>query len=70
MPAWDTGPQASPQKKRDTPKDIPDQSGESRGENLSPLVFFPPFLTGEMEAAGRHPPGALRPEVGKSPHYP
>ena len=32
-------------KKRDTPKDIPNQSGESRGEKLSPLVFFPPFLT-------------------------
>ena len=23
-----------------------------------------------MEAAGRHPPGALRPEVGKSPCHP
>ena len=32
-------------KKRDTPKDIPNQSGGvQRGETL-PLVFFPPFLT-------------------------
>ena len=40
---------------------------ENRGPGAKPLVFFPPFLTGEMEAAGRHPPpGALRPEAGKS----
>ena len=63
LPASDAGPQARIQKERDTPKDIPNQSGASRGEKLSPLVFFPPFLTGEMEAAGRHPPGALRPEA-------
>ena len=43
---------------------------ETRGPGVKPLVFFPPFLTGEMEAAGRHPPGALRPEVGKSPDHP
>ncbi len=40
------------------------------GGNSSSLVFFPPFLTGEMEAAGRHPPGALRPEAGKSLDHP
>ena len=43
-----------------------DCSIQSRRSHLScqkPLVFFPPFLTGEMEAAGRHPPGALRPEA-------
>ena len=39
------------------------------GPGAEPLVFFPPFLTGEMEAAGRHPPGALRPEGGNSPDY-
>lgn len=39
---------------------------ENRGPGAQPLVFFPPFLTGEMEAAGRHPPGALRPEASKS----
>ena len=61
LPASDAGPQARIQKERDTPKDIPNQSGESRGEKLSPLVFFPPFLTGEMEAAGRHPPGRCAP---------
>ena len=61
LPASDAGPQARIQKKRDTLKDIPNQSGESRGEKLSPLVFFPPFLTGEMEAAGRHPPGRCAP---------
>ena len=63
LPASDAGPQARIQKERDTPKDIPNQSGASRGEKLSPLALFPPFLTGEMEAAGRHPPGALRPEA-------
>ena len=45
LPTLDAGPQARKQKKGDTPKDIPNQSGESRGEKLSPLVFFPPFLT-------------------------
>ena len=66
----DAGPQARIQKKRDTPKDIPNQRRWVQGGgNSSSLVFFPPFLTGEMEAAGRHPPGALRPEGGNSPDY-
>ena len=43
---------------------------KNRGPGAKPLVFFPPFLTGEMEAAGRHPPGALRPEAGNSPDHP
>ena len=33
------------------------------GGNSSSLVFFPPFLTGEMEAAGRHPPGRCAPRL-------
>ena len=56
--------------KNHNPQGLSHQSGESRGEKLSLLVFFPPFLTGEMEAAGRHSPGALRPEVGKSLDHP
>ena len=36
------------------------------GGNSSSLVFFPPFLTGEMEAAGRHPPGRCAPRPVKA----
>ena len=32
------------EKKRGSPQGPPDQSRESRGENLSPLALFPPFL--------------------------
>ena len=37
---------------------------ETRGPGVKPLVFFPPFLTGEMEAAGRHPPRGAAPRGG------
>ena len=48
-----------------SPGDCSIQSRRSYLSCQKPLVFFPPFLTGEMEAAGR-PPGALRPKAGKS----
>ena len=71
-PSWGAGPfprgmqgRRPGNKKRGIPRRIvPNQSGESRGEKLSPLVFFPPFLTGEMEAAGRHPPRGAAPRGG------
>ena len=50
------GPQAR-QKKRGPPQGPPNQSRESRGENLSPLALFPPV---SREKRGPRRVGALR----------
>ena len=64
------GPQAR-QKKRGPPQGPPNQSRESRGENLSPLALFPPVSREKRgPPPGRRPTGRCAPRLRKSPDHP
>ena len=64
------GPQAR-QKKRGPPQGPPNQSRESRGENLSPLALFPPVSREKRgPPPGRRPTGRCAPRHRKSPDHP
>ena len=56
------------EKKREPPQGPPDQSRESRGENLSPLALFPPVSREKRgPPPGRRPTGRCAPRPVKAP---
>ena len=58
-------------KKEDPLQDPPNQSRESRGENLSPLALFPPVSREKRgPPPGRRPTGRCAPRPRKSPAHP
>ena len=58
-------------KKEDPLQDPPNQSRESRGENLSPLALFPPVSREKRgPPPGRRPTGRCAPRLRKSPAHP
>ena len=59
------------EKKREPPQGPPNQSRESRGENLSPLALFPPVSREKRgPPPGRRPTGRCAPRSRKSPTHP
>ena len=59
------------EKKEDPLQDPPNQSRESRGENLSPLALFPPVSREKRgPPPGRRPTGRCAPRLRKSPAHP
>ena len=59
------------EKKRGSPQGPPNQSRESRGENLSPLALFPPVSREKRgPPPGRRPTGRCAPRPRKSPAHP
>ena len=59
------------EKKREPPQGPPNQSRESRGENLSPLALFPPVSREKRgPPPGRRPTGRCAPRHRKSPDHP